>query len=962
MVHFDDLLPQYSIKKGTPTHTRIGSKTGQTPKVHGGKYLINNDNIKHFYEVYYKHIFKGNQIIKHEFLTEKQYQPIGPICVDLDFRYPYEIEGEAPKRQHNMETIQDIIQLYVEKLYELLIFKPNTKFNIFVFQKPHVNQVSNKNGGGETKDGIHLIFGIHMDRTLQKMLRKKVMKEFFQVVDILSNLKPDCVANTIFDEGITNGTTNWQLYGSRKPYNEAYQLVNYWKGECGDTIEDWKDIEIVKVDTCDWPTGPELLDLVSVRKRDNIEYNMKEEMKEEYTIAKKAQKKKRKKSKKQNSSNDEKITDKLTLKSIVEKDLKRWQGDNEQGCATYKLVETYKYVMALSAPYYNDFNKWIRVGWALRNTHYELFYVWILFSAQSGENTDEDSDDEDTTENNTGKFSFDEIPERRKEWDDWGRQKHKHEKLTDRSIMYWLREENKPEWENIFKATNDYWLNSAIKAHTAHWPLAVLMKRKYGHKYICANIEKNIWFEFHQHRWRRTDCGYSLRNKLSTELATECATQCQKYGEQRQMAQSGETYAHLNEKEKAEKIQFFADAMARSTKLCISLKQCSFKDKIMKESKCEFKMEKEDFYDKLDENPHLLGFKNGVYDFKMGKFRDGEPTDYISKSTKLCFYELKDIDDYENIIKEINTFMERLFPNAELKEYMWQHLASTLTGFTSNHTFNIYIGKGSNGKSKLIELMGLILGDYKIESPLSLITEKRQKIGGASPEVAKLRGVRYAVIQEPSKGMDLNEGSLKQYTGGDMISGRELYMGTIYFQPQFKLIVATNNLFGVKSDDDGTWRRIRVCDYISKFVDEPKHSHHFKKIERMEEMLERWKYVFMAMLVEKNKETKGLVKDCKSVLRASKEYRGSQNYLAKFVNEMIEKNEDNYLKKQNVWNSFKTWISENYGERSNGKRDELYTYLDKTLGHCIKRKKWMVWEGYNLIPEDDYDDENVMCI
>ena len=64
MNYFDSCLLKYRAEKRIHTHTRIGSKPGQTPKVHGGKYLINNDNIKHFYEVYYKHIFKGNQIIK----------------------------------------------------------------------------------------------------------------------------------------------------------------------------------------------------------------------------------------------------------------------------------------------------------------------------------------------------------------------------------------------------------------------------------------------------------------------------------------------------------------------------------------------------------------------------------------------------------------------------------------------------------------------------------------------------------------------------------------------------------------------------------------------------------------------------------------------------------------------------------------------------------------------------------
>ena len=32
----------------------------------------------------------------------------------------------------------------------------------------------------------------------------------------------------VFDEGISKGTTNWQLFGSRKPHNEAYELTYHY--------------------------------------------------------------------------------------------------------------------------------------------------------------------------------------------------------------------------------------------------------------------------------------------------------------------------------------------------------------------------------------------------------------------------------------------------------------------------------------------------------------------------------------------------------------------------------------------------------------------------------------------------------------------------------------------------------------------------------------------------------------
>ena len=53
---------------------------------------------------------------------------------------------------------------------------------------------------------------------------------------------------------------------------------------------------------------------------------------------------------------------------------------------------------------------------------------------------------------------------------------------------------------------------------------------------------------------------------------------------------------------------------------------------------------------------------------------------------------------------------------------------------------------------KSFQLMEKVLGDYKGTVPITLITQKRPSIGSSSSEVVALKGVRYAVMQEPSKG------------------------------------------------------------------------------------------------------------------------------------------------------------------------------------------------------------------
>ena len=69
----------------------------------------------------------------------------------------------------------------------------------------------------------------------------------------------------------------------------------------------------------------------------------------------------------------------------------------------------------------------------------------------------------------------------------------------------------------------------------------------------------------------------------------------------------------------------------------------------------------------------------------------------------------------------------------------------------------------------------LVLGDYADKMNIALITQKRKSIGGPTPEITKLKGKRFISMDEPSAGDELNEGIMKQMTGGDEMEGRSMY-------------------------------------------------------------------------------------------------------------------------------------------------------------------------------------------
>ena len=153
-------------------------------------------------------------------------------------------------------------------------------------------------------------------------------------------------------------------------------------------------------------------------------------------------------------------------------------------------------------------------------------------------------------------------------------------------------------------------------------------------------------------------------------------------------------------------------------------------------------------------------------------------------------------------------------------------------------------------------------------------------------------------MDEPSAGDELNEGIMKQLTGGDEIEGRGMYAKEmIKFYPQFELVCCTNRLFKIKSTDKGIRRRIRQVDFVSEFVDPDEYELKkrqglvgdpdkpiYVKDMKMKDRLPEWVKVFTALLI-KRVNTGGIVKDCPMVLEASKKYEAQQNVWTQFFME-----------------------------------------------------------------------------
>ncbi len=959
---YEQFMKHHISKPGEAyTHTRIGDKA---LNVHGGVYTIPPAILPVFWKKYYTHVFENAKL---EFLTEKQNPERGIICIDFDFRY----ETSITKRQHTKEHVVDMIQSYIYTLEKLIEIPDDAQIPIYIFEKSDVNQLDDV-----TKDGIHMIIGVIVERPIQRMLRARMLKE---LPDIWTDLPITNSWNDVLDEGISRGHTNWQLYGSRKPGHKPYMMKYHFVmlRDPDDESHAWmcqedktskfnvkENFAKLSVQTAasgapgTIDTGYSSYALLSNNPALKAEYDA-------ILQQQRGPGSGRNGGGGQNGAGGagdgskrirlivtggggggvggggngsadtllshngsimmDRITNHSELSMAVEIMLNMLEPKE------YEIRETHYYTMALPSQYYDPYDKWLRVGLALHNTSDKLFLTWMLFSAKSQ------------------KFTFTDIMTHYTTWCGFP---YSPDGLTRRSIMYWAKNDCLEDYTRIRNETIDNFIHQTICNETTNdastdVDLATVLYTIFKDRFVCVSVKDNIWYEFEKNRWVECDQGNSLRALISKDMHDIYT---------KKHREIMDTTSGLDPT-----CDQYTSARKRSRRIvdiCTKLKTTSFKNNIMREVREQFY--DKDFEEKIDTRPELLCFKNGVIDFKTKTFRRGQPDDNLSKTTKIDYIPL-DQERHRVLIDEINEFMAQLFPEPELREYMWEHLASTLIGTNREQTFNIYIGGGSNGKSKLIELMSACLGEYKAVLPITAVTQKRAMIGGASPELAVLKGVRYAVMQEPTKGDRINEGILKEITGGDDMTARALFKNTITFVPQFKLVVCTNVLFDIKSNDDGTWRRIRLCPYKSKFCEDPKSDdpeepYQFLIDKNLDIKIKAWVNVFMAMLVKKAFDTDGKVRTCAAVTASSNKYRNTQDYLSEFFRDKIRPaDEDSYIKKTEVYEEFKKWYVVQHGKNI-PKANELYDYMIKKFGKITGKG----WRKCRIVYDDDdiIDDDN----
>jgi phage/plasmid-associated DNA primase len=618
--------------------------------------------------------------------------------------------------------------------------------------------------------------------------------------------------------------------------------------------------------------------------------------------------------------------------------------NEEQILEDIKLIQEGEIMDMLSDSRASDYHQWISVGWTLFNIgegHEDTLNLWITFSQRSE------------------KYLEGECEEL------WRGMQLRNMSLG--SLLYMAKLDS-PELFKKWKQRNTRYLmeESLKEAKPNEYDISRVVQKLFGDRFVLGYISKSTeeWYEFRDHKWNIVPNAITLKRNFCDIVTAE-------------YHQFAAWYTIEKTKKdpvtQQDEIKHINDKLKKISSIITALKTGIFHKHLL--GMCQIiGFYDEKFMDKLDTNRYLIGCANGVLDLTEGIFRDGRPDDYISMSTNIHY---TNFDKNGQDVKELKDFLKKVHVDKPRRKYFKDIMCSTLRGGNVNKHVIIHTGEGGGGKSITMKLAELTFGDYcmKFDRNLILVGDKNSS-GGAKPELARSRGKRLAIIDEITHKEKINIGMVKMLSGNDSIPARDLYQtgkSVKELTPFFSLFIQCNSPPQVPEDDEATWDRLKLLDYLSKFVKPDQYSEFpVPKSEKEQFKLKRFKAdlsfgdrlkeiapVFLWYLFDRyvNKyKIRGVVEP-KEVKMSTLALKSKNDQYSQFISEVLENCgvTGEFVLFADLFEKYKIWFTSTFAGCSlRGINRFAFKFeMEKKLKSKVNRGKIYNWKLKEEEVEDD---------
>lgn len=340
--------------------------------------------------------------------------------------------------------------------------------------------------------------------------------------------------------------------------------------------------------------------------------------------------------------------------------------------------------------------------------------------------------------------------------------------------------------------------------------------------------------------------------------------------------------------------------------------------------------------DEFDAYTDYINCQNGIVNLKNGELL---PHDSNFMMTRICY------TDYDTNCGEPKLWLKFLNDvcngDKQLIDYLQKCVGYSLSGSIREQCAFFIYGMGNNGKSTFLDTISDLMGTYASNvQPETIMVKKND--GGANSDIARLKSSRFVTSVEPNEGVRLNEGLVKQLTGGDKVTCRFLYGKEFEYVPEFKIWIGTNHKPTIRGTDVGIWRRIKLIPFEVNIPKDKVDKTLKYKLRKELPQIFNWA---VQGCIKWQKEGLELPK---CVQEATKEYKAEMDILTNFMEQCIEidyKSIEPIMAPQ-LFNLYTIWAQKNNEYQMTSRK--FYLEIVKKVPEKTRIDKGVCYKGIKL--------------
>ena len=831
-----------------------------------------------------------------------------PVIVDIDLKILLKDDNSLLTKLYSEDQVIQIVEIYQSVLRNIIQDCTDSQLLCVVLEKKPYKITSNSNV--YVKNGFHLHFpSIFLSKPEQKVHLIPRVKKIVSELNIFENLGYKD-SGSVIDAGIL--IVPWLLYGSKKSENmEAYK-VSYVLNSSLEKV----DLETAFQNYSIFDDNEEKIDI-----QGNVEYFLPRIL-SVFPYGRETHELK---------SGLKYILDTTTI--IDNKKIASAKYDPRNLSLEKSLEIAEALLPMLSDKRAEDRMDWLTVGWILFNIGegtQRALDLWLNFSSRCEEKYDE----------TTCIYEWNRMTVR---------------SYTLNSLYYYAKVDSPNAYKEYKKSETSEYIAKSIEG--GHHDIANILYSEYGTEFVCSSFASKSWYRFIGHRWEEIEEGVDMINIIAEKLPL------------RFEEKSRELYAALARATDKSEIATITSQQKAVLKTVVNLKSSPFIGNIMKASAAVFYNKL--FKEKLDQNPYMIGFQNGVYDLKLNIFRDGRPEDYINKVLPINYIEYKETD---KSVQDVIDFFDKVFPDKDVRDYFFNIYCDVFVGGNPEKIILFWTGAGDNGKSVTQRLFEKMLGQLAIKFETTLFTGKKTQTGSANPDLARAGPpVRMATMEEPDNDEQMNIGYLKKLSGDDTFWARDLFekgKSVREVEAMFIITIIANKLPALKHADTATFNRVKVIPFEAKFVKSgdacpdtleeqikqkrfPRDKHFRDKVPDMLPAL-----AWYLLNWRKNHKPASILEPQK-VQEATANYQRQNDMYREFINERIIE-DTAHISATEIYNDFKIWYRDSYPNHTLPVKKDVVTYFTSLWGTPLAGGKW---KGYRFRTDvDDIQDGKIIVL